>query len=82
MSTGAICYEFHLRNSRDVTYVRTAVMDGTDLGVGWLPCDLESLLCSPEQRSRYDFGRRKRHSSIDKIELFGWPFDYLAYIGT
>jgi hypothetical protein len=31
MPTGAICYEFHLRNSRDVSYVRTAVMDGTVL---------------------------------------------------
>jgi hypothetical protein len=28
---GAICYRFHLQNSRGVTYVRTAVMDGAVL---------------------------------------------------
>lgn len=31
MPTGAICYQFHLRNSHSVAYVRTAVMDGTVL---------------------------------------------------
>jgi hypothetical protein len=31
MPTGAICYQFHLQNSRGVTYVRTAVLDGAVL---------------------------------------------------
>jgi Protein of unknown function (DUF4236) len=31
MPTGAICYQLHLQNSRGVTYVRNAVMDGTVL---------------------------------------------------
>ncbi len=31
MPTGAICYQFHLQNSRGVTYVRTAVLNGAVL---------------------------------------------------
>ena len=31
MPTGVLCYQFHLRNSHGVSYVRTAVMDGTVL---------------------------------------------------
>jgi hypothetical protein len=31
MPTGVICYQFHLRNSHGVAYLRTAVMDGTAL---------------------------------------------------
>jgi hypothetical protein len=31
MPTGAICYQFHLQNSRGVTYVRTSVLDGAVL---------------------------------------------------
>jgi hypothetical protein len=31
MPTGAICYRLHLRNSRGVTYVRTAVLNGAEL---------------------------------------------------
>jgi hypothetical protein len=31
MPTGSICYHFHLQNSRGVTYVRTAVLDGAVL---------------------------------------------------
>lgn len=31
--TGAICYRFHLRNSRGVTYVRTAMMEHAVLSV-------------------------------------------------
>jgi hypothetical protein len=31
MPTGSICYQFHLQNSRGVTYVRTAVLDGAVL---------------------------------------------------
>jgi hypothetical protein len=31
MPTGAICYQFHLQNSRGVTYARTAVLDGAVL---------------------------------------------------
>jgi hypothetical protein len=31
MPTGSICYQFHLKNSRGVTYVRTAVLDGAVL---------------------------------------------------
>ncbi|HWS65765.1 MAG TPA: DUF4236 domain-containing protein [Steroidobacteraceae bacterium] len=33
MPTGAICYQLHLQNSRGVTYLRTAVMDGAVLKV-------------------------------------------------
>jgi hypothetical protein len=29
MPKGTICYQFHLRNSRGVAYVRTAIMNGT-----------------------------------------------------
>jgi hypothetical protein len=31
--TGAICYQFHLRNSRGVTYIRTAMMERATLKV-------------------------------------------------
>jgi hypothetical protein len=31
MPTGVLCYQFHLRNSHGVAYVRTAVLDGTVL---------------------------------------------------
>jgi hypothetical protein len=33
MPKGTICYQFHLRNSRGVTYVRTAMMEGAVLKV-------------------------------------------------
>jgi hypothetical protein len=36
MPNGTICYQLHLRNSRGVTYVRTAVMDGTVLSTSGL----------------------------------------------
>jgi hypothetical protein len=54
MPTGAICYEFHLRNSRDVTYGRTAVMDGTVLstsGSDGYPAPWNRL-CTHQSRGR------------------------------
>jgi hypothetical protein len=33
MPNGTICYQLHLRNSRGVTYVRTAVMEGAGLKI-------------------------------------------------
>ena len=33
MPMGTICYQFHLRNSRGVTYARTAIMEGAVLKV-------------------------------------------------
>jgi hypothetical protein len=48
MPTGVICYQVHLRNSHGVSYVRTAVMDGTVLstsGSGGFPA-LWNRLCA------------------------------------
>jgi hypothetical protein len=33
MPKGTICYQFHLRNSRGVPFVRTAMIDGTVLKI-------------------------------------------------
>ncbi len=54
MPGGATCYQLHLKNSRGVAYVRTAVMDGSDLhtsGSAGFP-SLWNRLCADTSRGQ------------------------------
>lgn len=63
MQDGTICYRVHLRNSRGVAYVRTAVMEGAELKVS----DSDGFSAHWNRLCAHQSGGRDITSDVEKV---------------